>query len=61
MKESCQYPNPICFTQLMLMAKKKNQESYSLLQTGKSPSFDFFLFDMNCYLKELCQINNYVK
>ena len=41
--------------------KKKNQESYSLLQTGKSPSFDFFLFDMNCYLKELCQINNHVK
>ena len=36
---------------------KKNSESYSLLQTEESPSFDFFLFGMNCYFKELSQIN----
>ena len=36
---------------------KKKVKSYSLHYTGKSPSFDYFLFGMNCYLKELSHIN----
>ena len=49
MKVKYKYPNPIYSTQLMLMEKRN--------QRGRTPSFDYCLFRMNCYLMELSQIN----
>ena len=43
------------------MEKRKKKEKTGMMmekrKTGESPSFDYFLFDMNCYLKELSQTN----